>query len=520
MIKCIKNLFIFLFVWFCFLWSSVLAVSYDEAWQTIGLVGLTSYPSSINSNYSIWMLKWWWLLSSYLWVSKSVIAFDKSRLFWRSSNWYPYAYLKSNVWAGDIEWFFDRYYSCDLMTWEDLNNCTYTMIDYSWSTDEFDKQVFITFFDTVDQWENFYLSTQDQRYVWATWSYSRNFIRVCWNSEEIWKTFCFMGWRCGWWHSNCNTFWNLVNSQHLKEQFSGWFDYWLLAQSWISYAPWQAWYGGGWNIEWSSNTSINVSMTWNLLYNNSCTNWYVVSEVSRWYWWINNICYAWTYNTWLINDWVAYVPVETWLSYRDVYKLYNEWSYWYYSNYSDWFNSWADTMKRYKLWRVQFDIFNWQPFYLYAYFNKLYESAWIDWSVSRESYDVVNICNLALYSDYNEPYKWSYFSDVCSSFNSSSDSPVVTTWEIWTIDDEEIIPPWFDVSPGQNTSSWMIVSVDWSWTLSWNTNQNFDWKNFINDFYQKLQSVFQKPINTATWIIPWYILVFLVAIILFRFIQH
>ena len=160
--------------------------------------------------------------------------------------------------------------------------------------------------------------------------------------------------------------------------------------------------------------------------------------------------------------------------------------------------------------------------FLYAYFNRLYENWWIDWTVSRYAYDVVNFCNLALYSDYNQPYNWSYFSDICDRYNANNTQPIVNPVEIWDIDDDEIIPPWFDNWwwDWSSTKSWYVVSVDWSWTLSWNTNKNFDWKTFINDFYQKLQSSFLQPTSWLAGIIPNYILVFMFALILFRFLQH
>ena len=182
----------------------------------VGAVGVTtlvwidSFTSPVNSWYTLTALKWWGVLSNFLWVWKGVLALDSQRLFWRTPNGYPYAYLKWQ--SNTVQWFFDRYYSCDLIDVGSPSNCTEVLIDYSWSS-SFDSQVFTTFFDTVVAWQKFYVFSDDYRYVGATYSETRNAIDICWNSENIWHSFCFKWWSCYWskWvrPTECD-FWNLV----------------------------------------------------------------------------------------------------------------------------------------------------------------------------------------------------------------------------------------------------------------------------------------------------------------------
>lgn len=509
------------------LWISVVSlIGFSSAWR-LQTIWLQDAQSIYDNNYMLTFLKGGGVLSNYLWTSKSVLALNSNTLFWWMWDWYPYFY--DNHWQG----YFSQYCSCDPLISDTTvpTNCSCLDIDSS------SPELFKNFFKQVNAWDYAYYHYQPYYSAWQGCSNSYWWVSVCFSSSSIWRSLCFKQARCSWgcqwnWCSSiCSQFWwcggGLENSQNYTS-----LTFWNIPYSDIWYAPWQAWYDWWWNIEWSSSIWNNTSLTWNVMYS-TCTNWYVVSQITNLYWWINNICYAWTNNTWIINDWVARTPIDQWLNFKEVYN----WSLNitingatpYYSSYLDWFNTWINNITRYKLWQISFDVFRWQPTYLYAYFDRLYNNWVIAWNT--DAYNIANICKLALFSDLSQQYNWTQFSNVCSDLNYNAwNGWTVTTWEVWSIEDDsqEIIPWWTYIWWwwqgawwwNNSTFSWNIVSVDWSWTLSWNTNQNFDWTTFINNFYQKLQANFQKPYNWLVWIVPTYILVFMIALILFRFLSH
>lgn len=494
------------------LWIFLLSiVSFSSAWK-VQEISLSQLPSIYDSNYDLWFLKWWAVLTTFLWQSKSIIAFDSDSFFWWSSNWQPYYYNDSSV-----QWFFWEYWACDELTWSDSvpTNCSSSPITWDYKT------TFMSFFNNVNLWDYVYYDFENNWYSQGSTSWAwANRVWVCWSSSTIHRSLCFRRqyYNC----SSCSStqrqdYWSLVNSQNLSNLSFG-----AISNSRIGYAPWQKWYNWWWNIEWWSSVWENTIITWNLMYN-SCTKWYILNQLE----WILHewFCYAWTYNTWLIDNsftWNTYV-YWYWMTYRDMYKLSK--SNWpYYNSYNDWYLSHFDSIKRYKLWQVSVNPFIWEPIVVYSYFNNLYSNYWIDISdlSSKEfsSYWVLNYCNLYFSeSDLSSEYTWQYFQYLCNSLSNSDWSINLTTWAVWDPEESiEVLPPWFDLS--NNSSSWVVVGVDWSWTLSWETNRNFEWKTFINDFYQKLQSRFQKPVNNLVWIVPWYILVFMFALILFRFLSH
>lgn len=512
---------------------SFVGVSFS-AWR-LQTVWLQEAESIYDANYTLSFLRRWAVLSKYLWQAKSVLALKSDVLFWWMWDWYPYFY------APNKQGYFSEYCSCDPFNNDTVSpsNCSCLPLD------ENSKWILNSYFSQLTDWDYAYYDYRPRSYWWTSCSYDQYWVQICFSANSVWRSLCFKdascyNW-CQWWNNVCNNFCNNFNGCWWGLKNSAWYsnlNFANLPYNDIWLAPWQAWYDWGWNIDWSSSVWDNTTLSWNLMYS-TCTNWYVVSQVSSWYWWINNVCYAWTTQTWIINDYVAFTPVSQWLNFKEVYEwslnITINWANPYYDSYLNWFQTWLWAMQKYKLWQVSFEVFKWQPVYLYAYFNRLYENGVMNWSF--DAYNIANFCKLALFSDLTQQYKWTYFSDVCSDLNYNSwNWWTVTTWEVWSIDNDnqEIIPWWSSIWwwgwwwgvwwwgwwSSSSTSSWNIVSVDWSWTLSGNTNQNFDWTTFINDFYQKLQSNFQKPYNWLVWIVPTYILVFLVALILFRFLSH
>lgn len=491
-----------LWIWITLLWL----IGFSSSWYAQP-VWIYKFNSIYDTNYKIWFLKGGAVLTEYLWQWKSTLALDSDTLFWWGTNWQPYFY------DPNFQWFFEKYCACSILTWDTSvpENCSCQPITWDY------QELFMWFFSKLKNDDYWYYDYVSDSYSSSQGWWDKKWIRVCFSSEEIWNSLCFQSFSCwsnSFYYCDGGWEWSLVNSQELEHV-----TFWLLPYSWIWYAPWQAWYGGGWNIEWWSNTSDQVVMSWDLLYQ-KCTNSYVISQIDKEYWHdsFRNWCHAWTFDTWSIiwdYTWIVTYTPWIWVDFKYVYNNTNDWL-----SRNHWLESNLDTMARYQEWKFwPTNPFMWKPLYLYTYILNLYNN-WLPFPWYITNYDVLNYCQLMLYSDLDAEYKWSYFKSYCDDLKYKNDFWSVSTWELGNIDDDEILPPWFDIWWWDTSSSWTVVSADWSWVLSWDTNKNYDWKNFINDLFQKLKTVYQKPVNWLVWIVPSYIIVFLLALILFRFLAH
>lgn len=500
--KYIKYLYIIIFLsCFILLWSSfVNAFSVEKIWVNI------SSPV-INNNVDFSVLPYGSFISSYLWQGRPVIAFANRSLNANNTRWqyiyymwidwklyYYYSYaVNSSSSMTNYQWFFNIYSLCDELTENSttISNC---------SDSPYNEQTINDFLYTV--------SSSD--YYWINWGTNRS--TLCISSSTYWKSICFRN------TSSSNLSWSLNFPALMVFEDLYWYD----SQS--PAVPINPWINGGW---WNA---INVTFSWNLLYN-TCTNWYVINKIQNIYWSdVDRVCYAWTFWTWEVteNDNYFLPKPNYWLTYKETYKWFTQWSSWI-----DWFRMNEQNMLNYKSWRIRDNNWNiinpfiWYPLSVYSYFTLLYDNWRLGWWSSNDwpewfwPYFISNYCSLRLDSDYDLDYKWSFFKNYCSDLNFNDWWTNYNSWEIWNIDDDEILPPWFNIWNNNNVwSSWATIWVSWDWTLSWDINKNFDWKNFINSAYQKLQERFIKPNNWIVWFIPTYIIVFMLALILFRFLQH
>lgn len=231
-----------------------------------------------------------------------------------------------------------------------------------------------------------------------------------------------------------------------------------------------------WNI-WSSAINNNSVITWDFVYS-ECTVWQV-KKFAEDSWLSPYVCYAWlniSY-TWL-QIWTAW----TWSSVFELFQSTNDWK-----NFRDWFNYrdkifdnrfvYSDTIRQDK------------PSALYSYFN-FYNQYWPEFT----STDIENYCRIIV-NNLSESSKRTWLSSRCPIISSSSIS-----WDFnWDI------------------AVW--VNRNWVWNMSW--NENSDPITFIQNFFNKVKSVIPTDFNWNTvWFLPTYIILFLCAIILFRFISH
>ncbi len=519
MIKCfwfwklLKQLFIISLI-SCF---GLLGSSFVNAW-TVQSVWLDKYNSEYNSAFKVWFIKWGWVLTEYLWTAKSVLALNSNVLFWWAENWQPYFY------APWFQWFFWQFYTCDVLTWTDspiANHCQATTL-----TDDY-KGIFKSFFSKVKQWDYawydyYYLDTSS----W-NWYNRQKRIQVCFSSEEIWSSLCFR-------YSSCQVssnlsfcdsrnYWSLVNSQNLSN-----LTFANIPRSYISYAPWQAWYDWSSNIEWWSVSVEIQPITWDTM-NVSCSK----SRALEWYrcnWYKTRVCYAWYWNNSSIFDWTpAYDDFQlTWLSIADVwfdtawYRSF--WNTWDWLWYNHWFSYWRNIYDVHRRKPELDNPFVWVPVSIFSLF----------WNVSVywKSYDdrsILEFCDLALYTaDLNTEYTWVASNVVCSM------SPIeLVDCQLSNFNNPDDWLPWYW------NSSWTVSAIwsSWKWITDrfW-TRQSFtswdiqswesltfiwDWKSFENNFFNDLKAGFIYPdSNNLIWVLPRYIVMFFCAIIFFRFLGH
>lgn len=499
------------FIWF----SNAQVITDPTMWEFFEVGPENWFQSAWNQQYTINIIPKWRFISNYLWTSKNLIALNHNYLIFWNGNWlYLYNYSKEGTLSSvNRQWFFQYMFSCDYMdydtptvSWNVLTNCTSPQKFELWD------EIVSNFISQIRLWDIVYIADKySTNWCWGYCTYHRYSLNVCFSSHVVWKTLCFIWDKSDYESSSYASKYPFTNSLGLSWNL----NFANINRSILTdppgFVPW-------WSIEWWSSTAVDSTLQWNLVYN-SCTNWYVISQLINAYWIsLDRVCYAWSNDLSEVEDWVEYFwQPWFWRNFRQLFVETNNWMSW-----SDWYNSWGDAMNRYKRWSVWVNPFLSQPVMLYTYFDILWNN-WYIYLDMDEPYLVLNFCKLRLESNYDDEYKGSYFREYCNLLNNQNWSTDFTTWQVWTFEwSWEVLPPWYNQWwwDWSYTSSWAVISVDWSWVLSWDSNKNFDWKTFINNFYQGLQDSFIKPTEWFVGIIPKYILVFMFALILFRFLSH
>ena len=445
-------------------------------------VWLQSMPSTQDSNYEITFLKWGWLLTNYLWQSKGFVAFDNSSFFWWASNWIPYFYDTDS-----IQWYFQEFWSCPEITWLDysfnINSCSSQLITWDY------VDLFKWFFSKVDNSDYVYYAFTPYYYHGSSyWSSRWNFITVCFSSDEIHSSLCFLrrycydsvAWGCQ------ENYWNLTGSLNYSNlSFS--------SMSYNSYgpAPWQvgyAWIYEG-SSEWSTTWNYNNTITWDYTYS-TCTNWQILSYAesvgfSRYlcYWGLNNFD--------LYDSSVNYNAIPwTWKSLWQILSYSSAWD-----SPNDWFNFW-----NWLYWDSKYnDMWSSYPAVYHTWFD-FYHQYW------GEDFDFDTIRELCIMYDLdldmNWTYNWTKFSQTCQ-FISQWGWDNYWGWNYWV-------------------GSWQYPQwVNWNGVWNSSNSSPSDWISFIQNFFNLTKSNVATDYSwNSIWFLPKYIIVFLLAILLFKFLKH
>lgn len=440
-------------------------------------VWLQSMPSTQDSNYEITFLKWGWLLTNYLWQSKGFVAFDNSSFFWWASNWVPYFYDTNS-----IQWYFQEFWSCPEITWLDysfnINSCSSQLITWDY------VDLFKWFFSKVDNSDYvYYAFTPSYSNSSVNWSSRWNFITVCFSSDEIHSSLCFLrrfcstsyAWGCS------ENYWHLTGSLNYSNlSFS--------SMSYNSYgpAPWQvgyAWIYEG-TTEGSTTWNYNNIITWDYTYD-FCTIWEIISELEN-AWFNKYMCYGWINNFDLYDSETNYSVIPwTWLRLSQILSYSNAWS-----SPQEWFDFW-----NWLYWDSKFDSMRSSYPAVYHTWFDIYSRYW-----NNKHFDWIReYCNMTvdLNLDRDSKYWWTVFKWVCETVIDKWRNPeAYGSWDY---------PKWVNWN-GFGSTSWDSAS---------------DWITFIQDFFNLTKSNIATDYNwNAVWFLPKYIITFLLAVMLFKFLKH
>lgn len=240
---------------------------------------------------------------------------------------------------------------------------------------------------------------------------------------------------------------------------------------------------------WTSyNPSTGSRLGWRL----NVSKWYTNSDMvegfecvglqpALCYWWfpIDNIFQPWEQ----FEDFTWYVAGQG-ASVFDLYSLYS----WSFSNLNQFLNT---VLTRYKNWQI--NSFITEPKALIMLGAQM-NTAWF-----KTSY-ISSYCNLLINNNNTNLYTWDSVDDL--RVQSCLRNKKAREW----LKDSE----WRDVE-FQSTHSWIF---------SWD-DVDFDPDTFFSSLMEKITENLDNPLNWGfTWLIPWYIIVFTLALIFIRIISH
>lgn len=431
-------------------------------WYVDSVWGITS---QFDSGYLMSVSYKWVVNTSYLWDSKQLLMYSEWNYFFWDTDWKPYISFKN--WNSNWQGYPSDFLLCDPITNTSINNCT----RYNYSTDNSVVAWVVSRTDTVYYWK-FVQSNE-------VWEYYQGSL-FCFSNWAYNKSVCFYS--CT--HPNCgssttDTIWgatlqrNLSNSKNLSLKLSE------ISSSNLWNPPWYI----PWIVVGPDDITINQGITWDYSYT-TCTYKELI-DYFEYYWYGKQLCYWWIDNFDLYNSNTDYNPVPwTWKTLMQIANYSNTWD-----TPVEWFNFWN--------WLYWNDNYNamWEsyPAVFHTWFDMYYMYHWNDFPFDS----LYNYCNIKRMSEldwYSDTYKW----------NSET---LIKACRIIKLNPDY-------------SSSWQVnlwVNWNWVWDMGNNTETNpvESIQNFFNDIKATINTDY-----TWIWFLPWYIVLFLCALILFRFISH
>lgn len=358
---------------------------------------------------------------------------------------------------------------------------------------EDNKSIVFNIIRNIDKWFYWRFTVVNNSSPHTMWSL------FCFSSSELASAVCFYS--C--WYGNCwdwrndSIWWATLHSNLSNSQNFEWFSSIPDNRLW-SY-PWRSeWWVLDWSVDWNIDTTIN----WDYTYS-SCTYKEII-DYAEYYWYSDYLCYAWS------DDWSLYDPTQTYQflpwTWVDLWSLYNYTKDW--KSLFDWFKYWR-WMYNWSTWNVDNALWQQQPVVLrlwfYWFITYWWDSLW--WIEAVHEYCLMK--KMVTGDALNWKYTWTKFKNTCTN--------IIQQKLDWTYLND----------PSYSWSlSWSSVSVPisvnwwWVWNLSWWAVS--DPLSFLQNFFNQLKS----SMNTNwfwtswEWFIPWYIIVALLWLIIFRFLRH
>lgn len=479
----IKKIFISLLAVF-WLW-----ISYSFAivtWEVVN--NWSSINSMYDRNYNIMVNNRWLLYTTYQWMNwKQVLMFYKWNYFTWTFQWLPY--ISINLYSDDnqFQWVVSNFLLCDeLNQWDLPTNCAgYDYLTQSWYAlniiKNSNKRFYWTYYQ--DRW----------------WADATKWPIFCFSSSEFELSACF------YWcfHANCWSYWDHI--WWFSPYRNLWENLWLgldlanIDQSKLWSYPWAfVW----WDTVWSTDVNYNTSISWDYTYW-TCTYKEII-DYAEYYWYNEYLCYAWS------SDRNNYDPTQTYQfipwTWVDLPTLYNYTKDW--KSLFDWFKYWR-WMYNWSTWNVDNALWQQQPVVLrlrfYAFATYWWDTLW--WIEAVHEYCLMK--KMVTGDALNWKYTWTKFKNTC-----------------WAIVEQKANWTYLNDSSYSWSLSWSSVDVPvsvnwlWVWNLSWwNVS---DPLSFLQNFFNQLKTSLNTNSfwNTWEWFIPWYIIIALLWLIIFRFLSH
>lgn len=439
------------------------------------------YTYLILDNNESWNFDWTWVnrwtenlvefTNNWNWNWDFMYNADYYTNIWRlnSNNAWYYYWLQTYYFFSNNKLYFHKAW---LANWSTVEVNSFKLFEWTWGLADYsnfgDNNSTYTYSlsDVVSQIWNvdsiiYGVYTWDRQWVF---NYSRNII--CFGNNNVYYCSSCVPWDyqvnpfCLWDNNSIVNLWLDVNSTISD------------IAPLVSDSPF-VWGGGFPDIVWS--------------WSNSLTNWDVIVWLSYRYWFSENSCY-WGYPidnlfvSWTDPKDFTWFLMWTWASIFDIYNSFS-WSYFtWIVNFYDSFYS------RYKIWNLA--SFWDYPKGLYSIVERadLLSQVYNLYPMNMSS--LVEYCNLYLNSDWDSLYTWNNI--------------------VWQQGYNSLI--------GEITDKWRYYDTD---LFSWS---DMSWSVSIDEFFEtisnRLVGWLQDVADNRVWVIPSYILMVMMALILFRLISH
>lgn len=481
----IKKIFISLLVvfWLC--------LSFSNAVVNLTTVNVGETVSSVyNNSYSMLVNRYWLFLTQYVWIWKQVLMYNNYDYFFFNNNWLPYM-SHSAYWTNYThdQWSPIDYLLCDeiWIWWTTVSNCDRKIYTANtWVVSRIMKNL-----STFSYWTFVQSNAVNENYQW--WLY-------CFSSSSLWKSICFY-W-CS--HTNCwttttDSIWWYVPTKNLSSSANLWSSLESIPNDVLGYYPWA--FEGGY-LDWSSDVWIVDYTTWDYYYS-TCTYKDLFNQL-EYYWYNQYLCYWWMDNRDLYDPTVTYTVYPwQWLTLAQIYTYTNEWK-----SYQEWFNYRRHMYLDYT-WNVDNALWQQKPAVMYQWFW-LYVKYWWDQLEFPAVHEYCLMKQMITWDAINWKYWWTYFKNTC-----------------WSIIQQKLNWTFLNDSSYTWPSSWDYVyeTVVWVnrnnvWENSWSTVVSTP-INFLQNFFDTLKANMNtNNFWTWSWFIPWYIIIALLWLIIFRFLSH